>query len=80
VTPTPECCPFAKPNSPPFCHPATCPPGSAVREVGRSGPLRGACTRVRPDPITATFAGAVCHHTMATPAHLFKRLETQRDR
>jgi DNA-binding transcriptional LysR family regulator len=27
-------------------------------------------TRVRPDPITAAFVEAICHHTMATPAHL----------
>jgi DNA-binding transcriptional LysR family regulator len=29
-----------------------------------------AYTRVRPDPITAAFVEAICHHTMATPAHL----------
>ena len=43
-----------------------------------SPPVRrmlAAYTRVRPDPITATFVDAICHHTMATPAHLLKRLE-----
>jgi DNA-binding transcriptional LysR family regulator len=29
-----------------------------------------AYTRVRPDPITAVFLDAICHHTLATPAHL----------
>jgi len=27
-------------------------------------------TRVRPDPITATFVEAICHHWLATPEHL----------
>jgi DNA-binding transcriptional LysR family regulator len=27
-------------------------------------------TRVRPDPITAAFVTAICHHTLATPPHL----------
>jgi hypothetical protein len=27
-------------------------------------------TRVRPDPITAAFVEAICHHTMATPTHI----------
>src|ERR1700733_13836884 len=35
--------------------------------VGR--PL-AAYTRVRPDPITAVFLDAICHHTLATPAYL----------
>jgi DNA-binding transcriptional LysR family regulator len=29
-----------------------------------------AYTRVRPDPITAAFLDAICHHTLANPAHL----------
>jgi DNA-binding transcriptional LysR family regulator len=29
-----------------------------------------AYTRVRPDPITAVFLDAICHHTLATPAYL----------
>jgi len=29
-----------------------------------------AYTRVRPDPVTAAFLDAICHHTLATPAHL----------
>jgi DNA-binding transcriptional LysR family regulator len=32
--------------------------------------LLSAYTRVRPDPITAAFLDAICHHTLATPAHL----------
>jgi len=35
--------------------------------VGR--PL-AAYTRVRPDPVTAVFLDAICHHTLATPAYL----------
>src|SRR5579863_2624965 len=35
--------------------------------VGR--PL-AAYTRVRPDPVTAAFLDAICHHTLATPAYL----------
>jgi hypothetical protein len=31
--------------------------------------------RVRPDPITAAFVQAICHRTMATPAHILSRLE-----
>jgi hypothetical protein len=42
--------------------------------------LAGYAVERRPDPTAVTFAGAVCHHTMATPAHLFEHVETQRDR
>jgi DNA-binding transcriptional LysR family regulator len=34
-----------------------------------------AYTRVRPDPITAAFVEAICHHTLATPGHVLSRLE-----
>ena len=32
--------------------------------------MLSAYTRVRPDPITAAFVEAICHHTLATPPHL----------
>jgi DNA-binding transcriptional LysR family regulator len=32
--------------------------------------MLAAYTRVRPDPVTAAFVEAICHHTLATPAHL----------
>jgi DNA-binding transcriptional LysR family regulator len=44
-------------------------PGPPVRR------MLAVYTRVRPDPITAAFAEAICHHTMATPAHLDSLLE-----
>jgi DNA-binding transcriptional LysR family regulator len=37
--------------------------------------MLAAYTRVRPDPITAAFVEAICHHTLATPAHLSGLLE-----
>ena len=42
--------------------------------------MLSAYTRVRPDPITAAFAEAICHHTLATPTHLLGLLEPNRDR
>ncbi|MDX6337689.1 MAG: hypothetical protein QOG05_5029 [Streptosporangiaceae bacterium] len=39
--------------------------------------MLSAYTRVRPDPITAAFVEAICHHTLATPAHLLRLLEPQ---
>ncbi len=39
-----------------------------------------AYTRVRPDPITAEFVQAICHHTLATPAHLHTLLAARPDR
>ena len=39
-----------------------------------------AYTRVRPDPVTAAFVEAICHHTLATPAHLLTLLERQHNR
>jgi DNA-binding transcriptional LysR family regulator len=38
-----------------------------------------AYTRVRPDPITAAFVEAICHHTLATPTRLCTLLELQPD-
>jgi hypothetical protein len=35
----------------------------------------GARTGACPDPITAAFVEAICHHTLATPAHLQSLLE-----
>ena len=32
--------------------------------------MLAAYTRVRPDPVTAAFVEAICHHTLATPTHL----------
>ena len=32
--------------------------------------MLSAYTRVRPDPITAAFVEAICHHTLATPARV----------
>jgi DNA-binding transcriptional LysR family regulator len=32
--------------------------------------MLSAYTRVRPDPITAAFVEAICHHTLATPDHI----------
>ncbi|MFZ0187728.1 MAG: hypothetical protein WAL72_12390 [Streptosporangiaceae bacterium] len=40
--------------------------------------MLSAYTRVRPDPITAAFVQAICHHTMATPTHVLSRLEPDR--
>jgi hypothetical protein len=40
--------------------------------------MLSAYTRVRPDPITAAFVQAICHHTMATPRHILSRLEPGR--
>ncbi len=37
--------------------------------------MLSAYTRVRPDPITAAFVEAICHHTLATPAHILSRLK-----
>jgi DNA-binding transcriptional LysR family regulator len=37
--------------------------------------MLSAYTRVRPDPITAAFVEAICHHTLATPTHLRSLLE-----
>ena len=34
--------------------------------------MLSAYTRVRPDPITAAFVQAICHHTMATPTHILE--------
>jgi DNA-binding transcriptional LysR family regulator len=34
-----------------------------------------AYTRVRPDPITAAFLDAICHHTLANPAHLHRLMQ-----
>jgi DNA-binding transcriptional LysR family regulator len=42
--------------------------------------MLSAYTRVRPDPITAAFVDAICHHTLATPPHLLRLLERQHDR
>jgi DNA-binding transcriptional LysR family regulator len=39
-----------------------------------------AYTRVRPDPITAVFLDAICHHTLATPAHLHGLMQPPQDR
>jgi DNA-binding transcriptional LysR family regulator len=39
-----------------------------------------AYTRVRPDPITAVFLDAICHRTLATPAHLHGLLQPAQDR
>jgi DNA-binding transcriptional LysR family regulator len=39
--------------------------------------MLSAYTRVRPDPITAAFVEAICHHTLATPTHLRTRLQSQ---
>jgi DNA-binding transcriptional LysR family regulator len=41
--------------------------------------MLSAYTRVRPDPITAAFVEAICHHTMATPTHILSLLEPNRD-
>jgi len=38
-----------------------------------------AYTRVRPDPITAAFLDAICHHTLATPAHLHGLMQPPED-
>jgi DNA-binding transcriptional LysR family regulator len=40
--------------------------------------MLSAYTRVRPDPITAAFVEAICHHTLATPTHLHSLLEPRR--
>jgi len=39
-----------------------------------------AYTRVRPDPVTAVFLDAICHHTLATPAHLHDLMQPPQDR
>jgi len=41
--------------------------------------MLSAYTRVRPDPITAAFVEAICHHTLATPTHILSLLEIKRD-
>jgi DNA-binding transcriptional LysR family regulator len=41
--------------------------------------MLSAYTRVRPDPITAAFVEAICHHTMATPTHILSLLEPSQD-
>jgi DNA-binding transcriptional LysR family regulator len=41
--------------------------------------MLSAYTRVRPDPITAAFVEAICHHTMATPTHILSLLEPNQD-
>jgi DNA-binding transcriptional LysR family regulator len=38
-----------------------------------------AYTRVRPDPVTAVFLDAICHHTLATPAHLHDLMQPPQD-
>ena len=40
--------------------------------------MLSAYTRVRPNPVTAAFVQAICHHTMATPVHILSRLEPDR--
>ena len=42
--------------------------------------MLSAYTRVRPDPITAAFVEAICHHTLATPTHLLSLLGPKPDR
>jgi DNA-binding transcriptional LysR family regulator len=42
--------------------------------------MLSAYTRVRPDPITAAFVEAICHHTLATPTHILSLLEPQQGR
>jgi len=37
-------------------------------------------TRVRPDPITAAFVEAICHHTLATLTHILSLLKPKRAR
>src|SRR5216684_3354228 len=32
-------------------------------------------TRARPDPVTAAFVEAICHHTLATPAHILNLIQ-----
>lgn len=32
--------------------------------------MLSAYTRARPDPVTAAFVEAICHHALATPAHI----------
>ena len=39
--------------------------------------MLSAYTRVRPDPVTAAFVEAICHHTMATPNHILSLLDSQ---
>jgi hypothetical protein len=41
--------------------------------------MLSACTRVRPDPITAAFVEAISDHTMATPTHILRLLEPSQD-
>ena len=41
--------------------------------------MLSAYTRVRPDPITAAFVEAICHHTMATPTHILSLLGPNQD-
>jgi DNA-binding transcriptional LysR family regulator len=64
-------------------------PGNVVPQ-GYDGELRrpdppvqrtlSAYTRVRPDPITAEFVEAICHHTLATPTQILSRLEPKQNR
>src|SRR5882672_11615447 len=42
--------------------------------------MLSAYTRVRPDPITAAFVEAICHHTLATPTHILSLLKPKRAR
>jgi DNA-binding transcriptional LysR family regulator len=39
--------------------------------------MLSAYTRVRPDPITAAFVEAICHHTLATPNHIRSLLASE---
>ncbi len=59
--------------------PGNCVPPSFGGVLRRPHPpvqrMLSAYTRVRPDPITAAFVEAICHHTMATPAHVLSLLE-----
>jgi hypothetical protein len=43
------------------------------------GPSWVASASCLSDPITAAFVEAICHHTMATPAHIRSRLAPNRD-
>jgi DNA-binding transcriptional LysR family regulator len=37
--------------------------------------MLSAYARARPDPVTAAFVEAICHHTLATPAHILSLTE-----
>jgi hypothetical protein len=39
-----------------------------------------AYTRVRPDPVTTVFLDAICHRTLAAPAHLHGLMQPPQDR